>query len=195
MNTSKSLVNKRTDRHQGGQIVNLLRVSPFSNERSVLKSKSPAWNKVLALRRSEYESRQQGLGSWFIPGFPLLKCAIMWLGINLWDQSRDSHQKRICMIDCELVGKVTIMVILHWQGWTCDVSESFNLLSGFPPTLVTKWRSQLFYMCVILESSSKKIINNVNLMIDKIGHEMCLKASTCFPGFPQLLSQKDAHLL
>ena len=104
------------------------------------------------------------------PGFPQL-LSRMQLEVNRYDWLWARRQEP---------------TTLSWQGWTCDVSESFNLLSGFPPTLVTKWRSQLFYMCVILESSSKKIINNVNLMIDKIGHEMCLKALTCFPGFPQL---------
>ena len=64
------------------------------------------------------------------------------LEVNQWDQSRNSHQKRICMIDCELIIKNN---------------------------------------------------NNGEIFIDKAGHAMCLKALTCFPGFPQLLSQNDAH--
>ena len=61
------------------------------------------------------------------------------LEVILWDCPRDSHQKRICVIDCELFVKITANGKKSYrQGWTCDVSESFNMLSGFPPTLVAK---------------------------------------------------------
>ena len=56
--------------------------------------------------------------------------------------------------------------------WISSTRSRLMIHSGFPPSQMRKQRSWALW--------------SFGFVIDQVGHEMCLKALTCFPGFPQL---------
>ena len=74
------------------------------------------------------------------------------------------------------------------QGRTWHVCLKASLAFRVSPNSCRECSLKL--ICMI---DCELVVKNQQHYLDKVGHAMCLKALTCFPGFPQLLSQNDAH--
>ena len=104
--------------------------------------------------------------------------------------SRECSFKLFCMVDLEIfVSNHQLCETHQGQGWTRHMSESVLSFPGCPQLYHERC---LMLICMI---DCELFVKNQQHYLDKVGHAMCLKALTCFPGFPQLLSQNDAHLL
>ena len=157
MNTSKSLVNKgiwSSSRGPDGESFTGLPLLKWT-----ISGKVKIASSKQSLGIEEVGSWISSTKSWFMIhyGSPpsQMRNTDIWfhkvvLGVNWHDWLWVHHQESTTLV---------------WQGWTCNVSESFNMLSGSPPTLATNWpHSSFTYVCVIWNSSST-IINNVKLVI------------------------------